>query len=111
MIGNDALDIVKRTPTGDYGPLGLPVITESTVTVTGCSLQADTSVENRDSVGTVVTVRATAYLPITTDTTALGPNDAIRHDGKTWELQGPAITVRDLSDNHHVRCELKWQAG
>lgn len=110
MIGNTTLDIVKRTPTGEYGPLGTPVITETTITVPGCSLQTDTTTETHGTTS-VVTVTATAYLPVTNDTKAIGPNDAIRHDGRTWEMQGPAITVRDLSADHHIRVELQWQAS
>lgn len=112
MIGNDTLDIVKRIGTGEYTEYGQEDITEQTITVTGCSLQIATSVENRDSVATIVTVRAKAYLPATPDTTAITSNDAIRHNGKIYELQGPAIVARSLDGtNHHVWCELKWQDG
>lgn len=110
MIGNTTLDIITRTPTGEYGPLGTPVITETTTTVAGCSLQVDTTTETHGTTN-VVTHTATAYLPATTATKNIGPNDAIRHDGRTWEMQGPAITVRDLTTDHHIRCELKWQAS
>lgn len=112
MIGNDTVEIVKRTNTGEYGALGQPVVSETAIPVAGCSLQVTSSVENRDTLATVVTIRAKVYMPVTADTNAIGSNDAIRHDGKTYECQGPAIVARSLDGaEHHVWCELKWQAG
>lgn len=112
MIGNTTIDIVKRTNTGEYGSLGTPIAAPDTyIPVPGCSLQIDTSTETH-GVTNIVTVTGKAYLPVTDDTTAIGIQDGIRHGDRTYECVGPAVTVLDFSDRgHHVRCELKWQAG
>lgn len=111
MIGNTTIEIVKRVSTGEYGPLGTEQITEHTIVVTGCSLHTETTTETHGNTNTA-TITGRCYLPITDDTTAIDSRDAIRHNGRTYECQGPALTARDLHDaQHHVRVELKWTAS
>lgn len=111
MIGNDTIEIIKRA----YDALdayGNGVPTETAIPVAGCSFQAKNPDEIGDSFARVAVVNAVVYMPVTPDTTAITSLDAIRYNGRTYEMRGPSITTTDLAGHsNHVRALVRWALG
>lgn len=98
-IGPDTVVLVFRDPAVGFDTHGRPNATERTVTKPGCAFQFDRRpAEDLDESGTVTEIRRpTCRLPVDADTQALSTTDAIRFQGRTYEMQGPAI-VRETMD-------------
>jgi hypothetical protein len=110
-IGNDTIEIIKRTYSPDpYEGNGVP--TETVIPVAGCSFQAKNPDEIGDSFARVAVINAKVYMPVTPDTTTITSLDAIRYNGRTYELRGPSITTTDLDgQDDHVRALVRWALG
>ncbi|MFV8233694.1 hypothetical protein [Mycolicibacterium fortuitum] len=107
-IGSDSIEIIRRTyePPDPYGYTA-PI--ETVIPVDGCSFQFKATDEIPDAPNTIASVTAKVYMPVTTDTTALTSQDAIRYNGRTYELRGPSVTTTDLDgNNNHVRALVRW---
>jgi len=112
VIGNTTIEIVKRTGTGVIGTLGIEQTTEETITVTGCSLQLNTTTETTTSTTSIATLTGKVFMPANADTEGITPRDAIRHGGRDYEVVGPAVVGLDLNDKpDHVRVHIKRQEG
>ena len=110
MIGSDVVVIVKRTESS-RDELGSAIMTETTVTVPGCAVRVKATSETAGET-TITTADAKVYMPVTADTTALTSRDAIRFNGKTFEVQGPAITSTDLDGRpDHVWVNVRLVTG
>ena len=107
-IGNDTIEIIRRTYEPP-DPYGMRAPTETVIPVDGCSFQFKATDDISDTPNTIASVTAKVYMPVTTDTTALTSQDAIRYNGRTYELRGPSVTTTDL-DGHtnHVRATVQW---
>ena len=112
MIGNDTVEIVKRTDTEERGRFNTPIAAPDTyITVTGCSVQIDTA-DEKTNLTQIVGVTAKVFMPVTNDTTNITARDAIRFNGRTYEVTGPSLTATDLNgDPDHTWCLIKWQAS
>lgn len=111
MIGNDSIEIIKRAyDAPDAYGTGAP--TETAIPVEGCSFQSKTTDETTDNWAIITSIVAKVYMPVTADTIAITSRDAIRYNGRTYELRGPSITTTDLNGHDdHVRALVRWTAG
>jgi hypothetical protein len=103
-IGPDTVDLVFRDPAAGVDEHGRPNTTERVVPKGNSCLTVTTAIESRQD-GTVVIYNAKAALPVDPDTVALKSTDAIRGDGKTFDLSGDAVVKRHLltDEESHVR--------
>ena len=55
---------------------------------------------------------AWAFGPVDDDSVALTDKDAIEHDGRLYEMQGPAVIEKGVDGEAvQVWCTVKWEAG
>lgn len=102
-IGPDTVDLVIREADVGVDEHGRPNRTERIVPKGNSAIQVTSVVETRET-GRVVVYSAKAALPADDDTAALLNTDAIRADGKTFDLTADAIVKRTLRGNpDHVR--------
>lgn len=106
-IGADTVDLIFRDPVLDAGQptydpaTGRPVYTDRIVPKSGAKFTITGVTEN----GSVATYSAKCALQVDADARALMAKDAIRHDGKVFEMSADARVKRTLLDglDHHVR--------
>lgn len=123
-IGPDTVTLVFRDPAAGFDSLGRPNVTERTIDkgplasppTPGCAFQFDKRpTEETDESGSVAMIRRpTCRLPIDADATALKATDAIRFNGTTYEMQGPAIIRESLDagpDHVYVDLEDLYDTG
>lgn len=102
-IGPDTVDLVIREAAAGVDAHGRPNRTERIVPKTNACLTVTSVVETRD-VGRVVVYSAKAALPVDVDTRTLTKTDAIRGDGRTFDLTADALVKRTLRGTEdHVR--------
>lgn len=109
-LGPDTVELIKRTPTGAIGPDGLPVRTEAVTELGGCSAREQNGREEVNG-STITVLDLDCHLPVVPEALALAPGDAIRHRGRTFELQTPAVQHDDAQGApSHVRALGRWAA-
>ncbi|ABW88407.1 head-to-tail connector [Mycobacterium phage Evanesce] len=115
-LGPDTIELIFRDPAPGVDANGQPNVTDRVVSKGNCALMVTTATE-REGVtsntenGMITRYVAKAVLPVDADTTALRAVDAIRFDGRVYELSADAVakyTLRGAPD--HVRifatCEV-----
>jgi hypothetical protein len=117
-LGPDTVDLIVRTPlldgNGDpqLDPYGIPLTTAAVVTKTQCSFREQAGHEQIQGGSTIATLDGDAHLPVDADTLALDIGDAMRHNGRLFELQTPGVLHDDQQGfPSHVRALGRWSAG
>lgn len=109
-IGPDTVVLVFRDAASGYDAENQANVTERLVTKTGCLFEYDKRpAEDLDESGSASTVRRpTCRLPVDSDSQALKTTDAIRFDGNTYEMQGPAVIRYSMDAGpDHVYADLE----
>lgn len=109
-IGPDTVDLIFRDPAPGVDANGQPNRVDREVQgITNCSVTVERATEvigvaaNTDN-GMVIRYTARAMLPFDLITPLLKSTDAIRHDGRVYELEADAIPKRTLRGRpDHVR--------
>ncbi len=102
-IGPDTVELVIRDPTVGVDANGQPNRVDRVVAKSNSNVTVETVVERRE-VGAVAVHKAKIALPVDADTQALTAVDAIRHDGRVYELTAGAYTAKRLvGPATHVR--------
>ncbi|WP_229481665.1 hypothetical protein [Mycolicibacterium mageritense] len=111
-LGPDTVELVIREPSDPpaVDQWGRPVLTERTVTKTGCSWQVTGGTEELGG-ATIATLEARGALPVDPDTEALESTAAVRHGGRLFELTTPGVVHPDgFGRLSHVRVYGRWAA-
>jgi len=102
-IGPDTVDLVFRDPVVGVDANGQPNRVDRLVPKGNSSVTITSVIERRET-GAVQVHQATVALPVDADTSALTAVDAIRHDGRVYELTGDAdVKHRLVGPATHVR--------
>lgn len=108
IVGKDTVDLIFRDPVLDgtnhptyEADTGRPVYADRIVSKSDAKFTITGVTEN----GSVATYSAKCALQVDADALALTAKDAIRHDGKVFEMSADARLKRTLLDglDHHVR--------
>lgn len=101
-IGGDTATLVFRDDTGGFDAFGRAVLTDRPIPKANCQVDVGRPTEELgDAPLSVLT--ATGWFAVDADTTALSGRDAVVYQGRTYELQGPAVRMDDIDGNpEHV---------
>lgn len=110
MIGSDTVELIFRDPVldGDDQPVidefGRPTFVDRVVPKSNAKFTI-TGVSETDTIPPVAVYSAKCALQVDADAAALMAKDAVRHDGKVFEMSGDARTKYRLIDSipDHVR--------
>jgi hypothetical protein len=114
-LGPDTVELIKREPTGEVVD-GRPVYTETVTEMTDVCASEITGREeiSRTAFGltagsTIAVLDLDCHLYVTAEALALDAGDAIRHRGRLFELQTPAVQHDDANGTpSHVRALGRW---
>jgi hypothetical protein len=103
IIGPHTVDLVFRDPAPGVDDNGQPNRVDRIVAKVNSNVTVTSVIERRET-GAVAVHEAKAALPVDSDTQALTAVDAIRHDGRVYELTADATTEYRLAGPaSHVR--------
>lgn len=109
-LGPDTVELIKRTPTGGVDADGRPERAETITELADCSAREQNGREEVNG-STITVLDLDCHLPVTPEALALAPGDAIRHRGRLFELQTPAVQHDDAQGApSHVRALGRWAA-
>ncbi|MCG5431235.1 hypothetical protein LV457_02885 [Mycobacterium sp. MYCO198283] len=114
-LGPDTVELVRRVPvTAGTPPAPVldawnrPQVTNVYLTKHGCSFTVTGGTEEVAG-STIAVLDATGALPVDADTEALAPGDAIRFQGRVFELTTPGVRHDGpLGRPSHVRVFARW---
>ncbi|OBK09008.1 hypothetical protein A5746_00825 [Mycolicibacterium conceptionense] len=111
-FGDQTVTFVTVAETGPVGYLGVKSKARTETSVAGCHFRPASSSETPDSETDVASETWKCTAPPVPAVLAAEPTGELKHNGVTYQIDGPIMPKYDLAGGvHHVTIMCKRQAG